>query len=69
LNNVEFPVVAANLDLSDAPTLAATKHLTPSTVLDVNGFKIGIVGYLTPETEFLVKPSTVKFFPEIDEIK
>ncbi|XP_017836103.1 protein 5NUC-like [Drosophila busckii] len=50
LNAVNFPVLACNLDLSLEPELAAT-HLSNSTILQVNGAKIGIIGYLTPKTK------------------
>ena len=48
LGNITVPVVGANLDLTKEPSLA--NHLKPSTVLTVDGHKIGVIGYLTPET-------------------
>lgn len=50
IQNVTVPVVASNLDLSDEPSLANEPNLMKSKVLRVNGRKIGIIGYLTPET-------------------
>nr|CAD7403331.1 unnamed protein product [Timema cristinae] len=50
LNNVTCPVLASNLDLSEEPLLAATP-LANSTILVVNGTRIGVIGYLTPDTK------------------
>lgn len=50
LHNITVPVVASNLDLSDEPSLADEPNLVKSKVLTIKGRKIGIVGYLTPET-------------------
>ena len=65
LNEVSFPVVTANLDLSLEPTLRATKRLTNSTVLLVNGHKIGVAGYLTPDTKSLSNTGQVGFVDEV----
>jgi len=51
LRNITIPVVASNLDLTDEPVLASEPNLMKSKVLTVNGRRIGIIGYLTPETE------------------
>ena len=69
LNEAHFPVLAANLDLSKTPEMANTTSLKKSTVFDVNGVKVGVIGYLTPETKFLAFPNTVEYFDEIDSIK
>jgi len=66
LNEVDFPVVTSNLDFTNTPELATTKSLKNSTVLEVNGVKIGVIGYLTPDTAFLVSPNSVQFKPEIE---
>ncbi|XP_011184436.1 protein 5NUC isoform X2 [Zeugodacus cucurbitae] len=68
LNKVEFPVVTCNLDLSKAPEMSRTKHLKNSTVLEVNGTKVGVIGYLTPDTKFLITPNTLEFKDEIESI-
>ncbi|ALC41076.1 veil, partial [Drosophila busckii] len=67
LNDVQFPVLACNLDLSKEPELAATK-LTNSTVLETNGVKIGVIGYLTPETKNLTSVNDVMYNEEIVSI-
>ncbi|XP_017868238.1 PREDICTED: protein 5NUC-like isoform X1 [Drosophila arizonae] len=51
LNAVDSPVVVSNLDYSKEPDLAATNKLSNSTVLEINGTKIGVIGYLTPKTK------------------
>lgn len=50
VHNVSVPVVSSNLDMSGEPLLADEPNLTKSKVLTVNGRRIGIIGYLTPET-------------------
>uniref|UniRef100_A0A1B0DL33 5'-nucleotidase n=1 Tax=Phlebotomus papatasi TaxID=29031 RepID=A0A1B0DL33_PHLPP len=65
LNHVEFPVLAANLDLSQEPTMASAKSLKPSTVFTVAGHRVGVIGYLTPDTKFLSAANKVEYIPEI----
>lgn len=50
IGNITVPVVACNLDLTNEPLLGNEPNLMKSKVLTVNGRKIGIIGYLTPET-------------------
>lgn len=68
LNKAHFPVLAANLDLSNTPEMAHTTSLKKSTVFDVNGVKVGVIGYLTPETKSLAIPNTVEYLDEIEAI-
>lgn len=65
LNDVEFPVLAANLDLSQEPTMASAKSLKPSTVFTVAGHRVGVIGYLTPDTKFLSAANKIEYIPEI----
>ena len=54
LTGLTFPVVAANLDASGEARL---KDLfVPSVVLEVGGQKIGVVGYISPDTPELAGP-------------
>lgn len=69
LNEAHFPVLAANLDLSKTPEMANATSLKKSTVFDVNGVKVGVIGYLTPETKLLATPNTVEYLDEIVAIK
>lgn len=69
LNAVNFPVLIANLKVPANHSLMQTKSLKKSVVFDVKGTKVGIIGYLTPETKFLTPPSDVEYISEIDAIK
>ncbi|KAH8254826.1 hypothetical protein KR032_012425 [Drosophila birchii] len=68
LNEVNFPVLACNLDLTKVPQLKATKHLAHSTILETNGTKIGVIGYLTPDTKKLTLKMDVDFKEEVESI-
>jgi 5'-nucleotidase len=68
IQNATFPIVTANLDLSKQPNLAATK-LKNSTILNVSGKKIGVIGYLTPETKILSTSENVIFKDEVQSIR
>lgn len=61
--------MAANLDLSSTPKLRHSKHLQNSTVLDINGTKVGVVGYITPDTLDLTMTKEDIFTDEIEAIK
>ncbi|XP_046753218.1 protein 5NUC-like [Diprion similis] len=67
LRNASFPILAANLNLTNEPELQATR-LAKSTILDVNGTRVGIIGYLTPETKLLATTEDVIFEDEIEAI-
>ncbi|XP_053966570.1 protein 5NUC-like [Anastrepha ludens] len=68
LKNVQFPVVTCNLDLSKVPEMSAAEHLMNSTVFEINGTKVGVIGYLTPDTKYLITPNTLEFMDEIESI-
>ncbi|XP_076655234.1 protein 5NUC [Halictus rubicundus] len=68
VENASFPIVTANLDLSKQPDLAATKLLN-STVLEVQGTKIGVIGYLTPETKIISVTDNVIFLDEVESVR
>lgn len=51
------------------PELAGASNFYNSTVLDVKGVKIGVIGYLTPETKFLAVPNEVEYLDEVMAIK
>lgn len=50
LSNIETPVVVSNIDLSEEPSLAAKTNLTKSKEVVIKNRRIGIIGYLTPDT-------------------
>lgn len=68
IQNASYPILAANLDLAEQPDLAAT-NLKNSTILEVNGNKIGVIGYLTPETKILSTTENVIFRDEVESIR
>lgn len=69
LNKVNFPVLASNLDFRKEPKLADANNFYNSTILTVRGAKVGVIGYLTPETKVLTVPNGVEFLDEIVSIK
>ncbi|CAG2172739.1 unnamed protein product [Oppiella nova] len=63
-----IPTVCCNIDVSNEPKLVG--KIRKSIVVEVDNHKIGIIGYLTPETSFLSNPgNTIKFLDEIECIK
>ncbi|XP_037874333.1 ecto-nucleotidase isoform X2 [Bombyx mori] len=68
IENLTCPVLAANLILNKVPELEREENLKKTIVLDVNGNKIGIVGYLTPTTKFEAKPNDVEYIDEIEAL-
>lgn len=69
MNGINFPMVISNLNVNDNHPLWQTPSLKRSAVLNVNGTKIGFVGYLLPDTENMTKSHEVSFTPEIDAVK
>lgn len=68
IHNITAPVVSCNLDLLNEPLLANEPNLMKSKVLTMNGRKIGIIGYLTPETSDIANVGNMKLLPEIPSI-
>ncbi|KAG7209790.1 hypothetical protein KM043_011408 [Ampulex compressa] len=68
IENASYPIVTCNLDLRNQLDLKATKLLN-STVLTVNGTKIGVIGYLTPDTKRISKSENVIFRDEVESIR
>lgn len=69
LKGVDFPVLVANINNTADHVLWKTRALKKSVVFDIKGFKVGIVGYLTPETKLVAVPNDLIFIPEITGIK
>lgn len=61
-------MLAANLDLSKTPEMQNLPQLKSSQVFTKGGRKIGVIGYLTPDTKNLVAAMTVEFTAEIAAI-
>ncbi|KAL5289325.1 hypothetical protein ACFFRR_009461 [Megaselia abdita] len=68
VKNASMPVLAANLDFSKVPQLKNISSLKPSEVLTLNGTKVGIIGYLTPDTQAMATTGGVVFLPEVESI-
>lgn len=68
LDNLNFPVVAANLDYSKEPEMES-RHVPKSVTLDVSGHKIGVIGYITSETKHISQPGSLIFLDEVRSIK
>ncbi|MBB4006706.1 5'-nucleotidase C-terminal domain-containing protein [Allorhizobium taibaishanense] len=67
LDKVKFPVVVANMEVNASSKLK--DKFKPSTVIEIGGQKIGIVGAITPETVELASPGpTVKFSDDVAAI-
>jgi len=49
LKNITFPVICSNIDVSLEPEMAGL--IQPSIVVERAGQRIGIIGFLTPETK------------------
>ncbi|KAK9883087.1 hypothetical protein WA026_001289 [Henosepilachna vigintioctopunctata] len=61
--SLKCPIVTANIDVSKI------EPVKKSVVLDINGTKIGIVGYLTRETAFLSNIETLQINEEVKAVK
>lgn len=61
--------MTANLDLSKEPKLRAAKNLKKSTIFFIRGWKIAVIGFLTPETMSISKTEDVIFRDEVQAIQ
>ncbi|KAL0821636.1 hypothetical protein ABMA28_005077 [Loxostege sticticalis] len=69
IENLTCPVLAANLELSKEPELGKQTNLKNSMTFEISGTKVGVIGYLTPETKFLAKENDVEYVDEIVALK
>ena len=61
LDNVTFDVVSANTDVSGEPKLGG--KFVSSTIKTVGDERVGIIGYIIPETKYISKPGeSILFF-------
>lgn len=68
LKQVKFPVVAANINTDKEPNMKVD-NLVKSVVLERNGVKIGIIGFLTPDTKFSSVANNIEYYDEVEAIK
>ncbi|XP_050028325.1 protein 5NUC-like isoform X1 [Dermacentor andersoni] len=68
LTGSQVPILACNVDFTEEPQL---RQLQPRAALTVEraGTKIGLIGYLTPNTTFLSNPGRVRFTDEVECIR
>ncbi|CAB3253193.1 unnamed protein product [Arctia plantaginis] len=69
IRNLSSPVLAANLILDKVPELQKEKNLYKSIIITKDNKKIGIIGYLTPETKYLAAKNKVEYEDEILAIR
>lgn len=62
ISSVDFPVLAANVDVSADPFL--TGLIEPYTVLDIDGLQVGVIGIVTPATPTISQPEETVVFGE-----
>ncbi|XP_055945372.1 protein 5NUC-like [Argiope bruennichi] len=67
LRNLKPKVVVCNINASKVPEFAELVH--PSTIIEVGGERIGVIGYLTPETKYLSSADDLEFEDEVECIK
>ncbi len=65
LDGVDFPVLSANIDVSQEPSLAG--RIGKSTVLEVGGERVGVVGVLAEDTPETSSPGDNVIFSSIVE--
>lgn len=65
MNEVNCPVVAANLNFTYETVL---NKVQKSVILEKSGRKIGIIGYLTPETMKISSPRNTIFYDEVKSL-
>lgn len=69
IENLTIPVLAANLDLTNVPELKNEQNLRNSVIFDINGIKVGVIGYLTPDTKVLAIRNDVEYIDEVIAIR
>jgi 5'-nucleotidase len=62
VSGLNFPVLSANVDYSAFPTI--DEIITPTTIVEVNGQQIGIIGLTTPDSNVTSSPSDAIVFNE-----
>ncbi|CAI6372865.1 unnamed protein product [Macrosiphum euphorbiae] len=65
-NISSIPIVVANINTEGEPSLT---NIQPSTVLEVGGHTVGVIGYLTPDTEFTNKVGRVRISDEVQSVR
>lgn len=69
MNDAKFPIVTANMDISNIEDLQSHNTFSNYTILNVAGVNIGVIGYVTRESSFLSNVKSMVFSDEVTEIK
>lgn len=69
LNDAKFPMLASNINATADHPLWETRSLRRSTMLEIKGFMIGVIGYVTTDTIVFDKRINFELIPEVDAIK
>nr|XP_032518823.1 uncharacterized protein LOC116771168 [Danaus plexippus plexippus] len=69
VTNLTCPVLAANIILDKVPELRKEENLLRSVVFNINNVKVGVIGYLTPDTKFLAIKNDVEYIDEVAAIR
>ncbi|XP_061192083.1 snake venom 5'-nucleotidase-like [Saccostrea echinata] len=67
LKNVNFPVLSANINTSQEPSIAP--YISKSSIIQVGGQQIGIVGYTTKDTPIISSPGSLNFYDEVESVR
>lgn len=68
LRGSRVPILGCNVDFSDEPTIRSLQP-RPSMTIERGSTKIGIIGYVTPNTTYLARPGKVRFTDEVECIQ
>jgi 5'-nucleotidase len=62
-----FPLLSANLDLSNDTVAPLSMYIQPAVVKEFDGLKVGIFGLTTPSTNYFSNPAPVKVLGEVPD--
>lgn len=69
LNHAKFPIVTANMDISNVKELQSHERFSNYTILNVAGVEIGVIGYVTREVKYRSNVKNIEFLDEVTVIK
>lgn len=70
IEKLDVPVVVSNLNLTEAPEIEALPNLKKSVVITVkDDLKVGVIGYVLPDTMTQAATEKIIIMPEIEAIK
>ncbi|XP_065671099.1 snake venom 5'-nucleotidase isoform X5 [Hydra vulgaris] len=68
--NVTFSILSANMDVSNVTDWPKNSTFAKSKVFQRNGVKIGVIGYITPDTKWLSRPGpNITFYNVIESVR